>query len=148
MLDALTGFLEELRRAGLKASPAEALDAARALTAVGVESRERVRLGLRLALAKDLREQTLFDLAFDGFFAGPAAVPGRGRKAARGVRGGDGSGRNGSGRGRGRPPAGAAGAAAATPPRTRPLAPKHPRCSRSPHTAARAPGRRPARRSC
>jgi len=76
---ALARFVAALRDEGLAASPAEAVDAARALAAVGVEDRERVRSALRATLAKTLRGRATFDVVFDRFFAAPSTATRRGR---------------------------------------------------------------------
>lgn len=75
MLPALARFVALLREAGVRASPGEVLDAARAVEAVGIEDRARVRAALAAALVKTRARRAAFDRAFDAFFV--AAVPGR-----------------------------------------------------------------------
>ncbi|HEX5045178.1 MAG TPA: VWA domain-containing protein [Candidatus Polarisedimenticolaceae bacterium] len=79
MLDALARFVASLRVAGVRASPGEVLDAARALEAVGIEDRARVRAALAAALVKTHTQRAAFERAFDAFFA-PPARGGEGKK--------------------------------------------------------------------
>jgi uncharacterized protein len=82
MIPALARFVEELRREGVDASPAELLDAARALEAVGLEHRGRFKAALRATLAKDRRQTRVFDPLFERFFAPPRRVgDGKGDRA-------------------------------------------------------------------
>jgi uncharacterized protein with von Willebrand factor type A (vWA) domain len=99
MIAPLHRFVEALRARGVSLSPAEVLDAARAVDAVGPEDRARFRAALAATLAKDRRALALFDETFEGFFAPPArASAGKGR----GERGGaDGWGGAGAGPGSG-----------------------------------------------
>lgn len=76
MTPALARFAATLRAEGLSASPSELLDAARALSAVGIEDRALVRAVLRATLAKDRRGREILDRVFDAFFVPPARVPG------------------------------------------------------------------------
>ncbi len=69
MESALTGFVRVLRNAELRVSPAETLDAARALELVGYADRERLRETLSATLAKTIPEKALFDECFARFFA-------------------------------------------------------------------------------
>ena len=64
MESALTGFVRVLRNAELRVSPAETLDAARALELVGYADRERLRETLSATLAKTIPEKALFDECF------------------------------------------------------------------------------------
>jgi uncharacterized protein with von Willebrand factor type A (vWA) domain len=68
----LIQFRELLRGAGLRPSPAEWLDALRAVEAVGLAGRERFRLALRAALVKRASDRAAFDSAFERFFAAPS----------------------------------------------------------------------------
>jgi hypothetical protein len=86
VIAALARFAAALRDAGVEASPAELVDAARAVEAVGIEDRERFRSALRATLAKGRRARAIFDDQFERFFAAPAI--GGGRRAARGAAGG------------------------------------------------------------
>ncbi len=82
----LQSFVAALRKAGVIVSPAEAIDAARALRTVRVESREEFRLALRATLAKTRESTRIFDTSFDRFFRAPsvAGASGKGRSAASG----------------------------------------------------------------
>jgi uncharacterized protein with von Willebrand factor type A (vWA) domain len=75
LLPALARFVEALREEGIAVSQAETLDAARALAAVGVEDRARVRAALRASLAKTRRNGERFDRVFERHFAPPARAP-------------------------------------------------------------------------
>ncbi|HZI93603.1 MAG TPA: hypothetical protein VFE84_05140, partial [Patescibacteria group bacterium] len=72
MIEAIQKFITELRAAGLRVSPSEAIDAARAAQAVGVEGRDAFRVALRSTLAKTRHDSTAFDRMFERFFAAPA----------------------------------------------------------------------------
>ena len=82
MTPALVRFVEALRAGGIRVSPAELLDAARALDVVGLSDRARVRAALRATLAKDRRCAAPFDRVFDAFFATPRS-DGSGRVAGK-----------------------------------------------------------------
>ena len=56
----------------MRISPAEAIDAARAARAVGVEDRAAFRAALAATLAKTRGESALYAKAFDAFFVAPA----------------------------------------------------------------------------
>ncbi len=71
MESALTGFVRVLRNAELRVSPAETLDAARAMELVGYADRGRLREVLSATLAKTVPEKALFDECFARFFAPP-----------------------------------------------------------------------------
>ena len=71
MESALTGFVRVLRNAELRVSPAETLDAARAMELVGYADRDRLREVLSATLAKTVPEKALFDECFARFFAPP-----------------------------------------------------------------------------
>jgi uncharacterized protein with von Willebrand factor type A (vWA) domain len=79
VLDLLTGFVEELRAAGLPVSLTEGIDAASALTVVPVEQREVLREALAATLVKSADHRRAFDTAFDVYFArvlGPRGAEG------------------------------------------------------------------------
>ena len=78
----LVRFVRELRREGVQVSPAELLDAARAIEAVGPERRDRFRSALRATLVKEQRHREAFDRAFERFFSAPR-LPRRKGKGAR-----------------------------------------------------------------
>jgi hypothetical protein len=65
----LLDFFRAARSAGLRISPAESIDAVRAVEVVGFEERERLRDTLSLVLAKTLEEKRLFGDCFDLFFS-------------------------------------------------------------------------------
>ena len=89
MISALARFVDALRAERFSVSPAEFVDAGRALDLVGLERRAEVRSALRATLAKDRRAAEAFDRLFDLFFAPPpreAKAQGAGRAAAGGER--------------------------------------------------------------
>lgn len=103
MIPAVARFVEALRREGIAISPAEVIDAARAVDAVGLERRDRFRAALSATLAKGARARAAFDRTFDRYFAPPARGSGGAeRKDARGP--GSGESKSESGEGRGRKP--------------------------------------------
>lgn len=69
MQSSLLRFIEILRSHELPVSPAETLDAAAALEAVGYASRSTLRHALAQTLAKSPRERQTFDYCFDRFFS-------------------------------------------------------------------------------
>lgn len=71
MLDSIGTLLHELRDRGVTVSPAEGVDAAAALAAVDLESRDETRTALRLVLAKNRRARETFDAVFDELFVAP-----------------------------------------------------------------------------
>ncbi|HEX6853005.1 MAG TPA: VWA domain-containing protein [Candidatus Polarisedimenticolaceae bacterium] len=85
MNPALARFAETLRAEGLSASPSELLDAARAIDAVGIEDRARVRAVLRATLAKDRRAVAILDRVFDAFFVPPEGAVGDRKGERRGT---------------------------------------------------------------
>lgn len=64
----LLDFFRAARSAGLRISPAESIDAVRAVEVVGFEERERLRDTLSLVLAKTMEEKRLYGECFDLFF--------------------------------------------------------------------------------
>jgi len=89
MIEALARFIDALRAEDLSVSPAEIVDAGRALDLVGLERRADVRRALSATLAKDHQAALVFDRIFDRFFAPPvfpARGTGEGRVAAAGER--------------------------------------------------------------
>lgn len=62
------------RRAGLRVSPAESMDALRAAAAVGLAEREDLRAALAATLVKREGDRPVFDGVFDAFFHREAAV--------------------------------------------------------------------------
>ena len=80
LVDRHTGFVAELRRAGLPVSVAEGLDAVRAVRAVDLLDRESLRAAYAATVVKRPQHRATFDTLFDLWF--PAAV-GDGAEAAR-----------------------------------------------------------------
>ena len=58
-----------LRRSGFAIATSQAIDAMRAVRAVGFESRQTVRDAIAAVVVKRARDRARFDEAFDGFFA-------------------------------------------------------------------------------
>lgn len=73
MQSSLLRFIEILRSHALPVSPAETLDAAAAMEAVGYSDRSTLRNALALTLAKSDREEHTFFYCFDQFFDQQAA---------------------------------------------------------------------------
>lgn len=69
MLGVITGFVDELRAAGVPVSMVEAIDAMRAVEAIDIGSRVGLRETLRATLVKNLRHERAFDTAFDVYFS-------------------------------------------------------------------------------
>ncbi len=69
MLPVITGFIDELRAAGVPVSMVEAIDAMRAVEAVDIGERVALRETLRATLVKNLRHERAFDTAFDIYFS-------------------------------------------------------------------------------
>ncbi len=69
MQHTLEEFLRALRAADVKVSPAEAIDAARTVSAVGYADRELFKDALCATLAKSKDEVVRFDQTFETFFA-------------------------------------------------------------------------------
>ncbi len=69
MLDLLSGFVTELRRAGLPVSLTEHLDAAEAVKHIPLEDREGLKYALAATLVKSSSHWRAFETAFEVFFA-------------------------------------------------------------------------------
>lgn len=69
MLGVITGFIGELREAGVPVSMVEAIDSMRAVEAIDVADRVALRETLRATLVKNLRHERAFDTAFDVYFS-------------------------------------------------------------------------------
>ncbi len=69
MLGVLTGFIEELRQAGVPVSMVEVIDSMRAVEAIEIDNRTALRETLRATLVKNLRHERAFDTAFDVYFS-------------------------------------------------------------------------------
>lgn len=80
MIPAIGRFVEALREGGVHASPAEVIDAVRAVESVGFENRASFRAALRVSLAKGRRATSVFDRVFDSFFAPPPRSRDRARR--------------------------------------------------------------------
>ncbi len=75
MLDALQGFVHELRTAGLPVSMTENLDAMRAIENIDIRDREVFRDVLGATLVKNHRHRPAFDTVFEVYFSLWAASP-------------------------------------------------------------------------
>jgi uncharacterized protein with von Willebrand factor type A (vWA) domain len=80
MLDLLSGFVTELRRAGLPVSLTEHLDAAEAVRHIPLEDREGLKYALAATLVKSSSHWRAFETAFEVFFA--VRTPGSGAGGA------------------------------------------------------------------
>jgi len=69
VLDVLTGFVAELRAAGLPVSLTESLDAAEAVHHVPLEDREALKYALAATLVKSSTHWKAFETAFEVYFA-------------------------------------------------------------------------------
>jgi uncharacterized protein with von Willebrand factor type A (vWA) domain len=80
MLGVLTGFIDELREAGVPVSMVEVIDSMRAVESIEIGSRPELRETLRATLVKNLRHERAFDTAFDVYFSTVPAQPGDGEQ--------------------------------------------------------------------
>lgn len=71
MNETLSRFLDALRHAELRVSPAEAIDAYKAAEITGFADRQQFKDGLAITIAKSEPEKQIFDAVFDEFFAAP-----------------------------------------------------------------------------
>ena len=69
MLDLLSGFVTELRQAGLPVSLTEHLDAAQAVGHIQIEDREALKYALAATLVKSSDHWKVFETAFEVYFA-------------------------------------------------------------------------------
>lgn len=69
MLRVITGFVDELREAGVPVSMVESIDAMKAVETIDIGSRVALRETLRSTLVKNLRHERAFETAFDVYFA-------------------------------------------------------------------------------
>jgi uncharacterized protein with von Willebrand factor type A (vWA) domain len=69
MLPVITGFIDELREAGVPVSMVEAIDAMKAVETIDLGERVALRETLRATLVKNLRHERAFDTAFDIYFS-------------------------------------------------------------------------------
>ncbi|HEU4384664.1 MAG TPA: VWA domain-containing protein [Anaeromyxobacteraceae bacterium] len=72
----LVEFARVLRQNGVRVSPAEVADAARAAALVGLSEREAFRSALRSTMAKRAADVVIFDRVFDLYFSGLGRVLG------------------------------------------------------------------------
>ena len=100
MLDVLSGFVAELRAAGLPVSLTEHLDAAEAVHHIPLEDREALKYALAATLVKSSSHWRAFETAFEIYFANRTGGADGDERIGRG----DGS-AEGEARGRPRPPA-------------------------------------------
>ena len=102
MLPVITGFIDELREAGVPVSMVEAIDAMKAVEAIDIGRRVALRETLRATLIKNLRHERAFDTAFDIYFS-TIPLPGEGEAENGPTSGdpGDASGGQGAGAGAG-----------------------------------------------
>src|SRR4029079_17473262 len=76
-------FIGDLRRAEMRISPSEALDALAASTEIGLEDRDTFKSALAATLVKESRDLVTFDRIFDLYFLDLEAL-GEGLKKALG----------------------------------------------------------------
>ena len=69
MLDLLSGFIQELRQAGLPVSLTENLDAMEAVTYISLEDREAFKYALGATLVKNQAHWRAFEIVFEVFFS-------------------------------------------------------------------------------
>ena len=69
MQSPLVNFIDVLRSHDVRISPAETLDAMHAMSVLGYNDREHLRLGLAATLAKTPREKAIFHRCFDRYFS-------------------------------------------------------------------------------
>jgi uncharacterized protein with von Willebrand factor type A (vWA) domain len=69
MINVITGFIDELREAGVPVSMVEAIDAMKAVEAIDIGERVALRETLRATMVKNLRHERAFDTAFDVYFS-------------------------------------------------------------------------------
>jgi uncharacterized protein with von Willebrand factor type A (vWA) domain len=103
VLDVLTGFVGELRAAGLPVSLTESIDAAEAVHHIPLEDRQALKYALAATLVKSSAHWKAFETAFEVYFSmrGPQYdIDGAGAPGAPGAEGEEGTGDAGA-RGRG-----------------------------------------------
>ncbi len=69
MIHVITGFIDELREAGVPVSMVEAIDAMKAVETIDIGERVALRETLRATMVKNLRHERAFDTAFDVYFS-------------------------------------------------------------------------------
>ena len=68
MAEFLRDFIKVLRASDVRISTAEAIDAMRTSTIIGLEDKKMLKVSLSQSLAKSLREKEIFDECYDNFF--------------------------------------------------------------------------------
>ena len=68
MAEFLRDFIKVLRASDVRISTAEAIDAMRASTIIGLEDKAMLKVSLSQSLAKSLREKEIFDECYNNFF--------------------------------------------------------------------------------
>ena len=76
LVDVIPDFIRALRSAGASVSPAEAIDAARALAVVGYADRALMKDSFAIVLAKSEQDKAVHDELFELFFSRQAASQG------------------------------------------------------------------------
>ena len=76
MIGVISGFIDEIREAGVPVSMVEAIDAMQAVEAIDIGDRIALRETLRATMVKNLRHERAFDLAFDIYFSNVPAPAG------------------------------------------------------------------------
>lgn len=69
MISVITGFIDELREAGVPVSMVEAIDGMKAVEMIDLGEKVALRETLRATLIKNLRHEGAFDTAFDVYFS-------------------------------------------------------------------------------
>lgn len=69
MQSPLVNFIDVLRSHDVRISPAETLDAMHAMSILGYDDRDHLRIGLAATLAKTPREKVIFNRCFDQYFS-------------------------------------------------------------------------------
>ena len=76
LLDVLTGFVQELREAGIPVSMVESIDAMEALSVTDLGDRGAFKAALGATLVKNARHYDAFETAFEVYFAADRSLPG------------------------------------------------------------------------
>ena len=69
MISVITGFINELREAGVPVSMVETIDGMKAVETIDLGEKIALRETLRATLIKNLRHERAFDTAFDVYFS-------------------------------------------------------------------------------